>query len=278
MRRSLRPCASLASDGHHLLAIAQVLRLAGLAGEGRTIVEMGAGDGALSRALQHARSAGAFLLVDRSKQRMNRARAAGESAPMQQLCTDVAALRPEVLREAVPSEAVMVCNHLCGAALDAAIRCSLEAWVDAAAEGEAASEAAARGGLVGIVAVTCCHHSTQDDTFLGTDFLYGVCGLSADEVRQTRKWSVMAPQRERPAASRPRVLEAARLLGVSPVEASELGTCCRRLIDTARAKALERLGFTVALVHHVPFELTADNVMLLAMRSGRLAGVADKIL
>ena len=256
-----------------MLAIAQVLRLAGLAGEGRTIVEMGAGDGALSRALQHARSAGAFLLVDRSKQRMSRARAA-ESAPMQQLCTDVAALRPEVLREAVPSEAVMVSNHLCGAALDAAIRCSLDAWVDAAAEGEAASQAAARGGLAGIVAVTCCHHSCSDDTFLGTDYLCGVCGLSADEVRQTRKWSVMAPQRERPAASRPRVLEAAKLLGVSPVEATELGTCCRRLLDTARAKALERLGFTVALVHHVPFVLTADNVMLLAMRSGRLADPA----
>jgi hypothetical protein len=75
----------------------------------------------------------------------------------------------------------------------------------------------------------------------------------------------MAPRRERAADSRPRVLDTARLLGLSPADAAELGARCRCLLDSARARFLGRRGFKVGLVSHVPFAHTADNVMLLCV-------------
>ena len=88
-------------------ALASTLRRAGLASHQRTIVEFGSGDGALSRSLRLAGAAGSFLLVDRSKKRMQRA-AAGEpewadGVTMRHLCTDIlGALEPEALREEAP--------------------------------------------------------------------------------------------------------------------------------------------------------------------------------
>ena len=58
----------------------------------------------------------------------------------------------------------------------------------------------------------------------------------------------------------------AERLGVSPAEAAQLGLHCRQLIDTARLLHLQRLGFEVSLVEHVDFRVTADNVMLCAVR------------
>ena len=251
-------------------AIAHILRQTGLAGPRRTIVEFGSGDGALSRSLRSAGAARDFLLVDRSKQRMNRAEKADDAenveggGGMKRLLVDLKALKPEVLRDAGPSdECVVVSNHLCGGALDAAVRCALDAWP------------AGGGQCAGIVAVTCCHHACTDDTFLGTEFLRETCGFSPSEIPLIRTWSLMAPRRERPAATRPRVTEAAKQLGVSPAEASELGTVCRVLLDSARARHLQSVGFSVRLVHHVPFELTADNVMLIATRQPQAPGGAQ---
>ena len=248
-------------------AIADVLRRAGLASADRTLVEFGSGDGSLSRSLQSAGVAGRSLLVDRNKQRMSRAGMADTlSASTRQVCADVASLRPEALREEVPDECVVVSNHLCGSALDMALRCALDAWPQEALAAATPRDDGGRSRLVGIAAVTCCHHSCNDMTFLGTDFLRETCGLSAADLVLTRKWSLMAPRRERPAEIRSRVLEAARTLGVTPSEAAQLGACCRALMDSARAVHLRQRGFAVCLVNHVPFELTADNVMLLATR------------
>ena len=254
------PSAPMADDERlqqQRSAIAEIVKKMGLSGHDKTVVEFGSGDGALSRTLYGAGVAGTFVLVDRSKQRLNRA---STNDGIVMLCADVATLRPEALREAVSGECVVVSNHLCGAALDAALRCALDAWKYPAAHEDA------QGGLAGIVAVTCCHHACADASFLGTAFLRDVCGLSAPDRAFARKWSLMAPRRERAAHVRPRVLEAATLLGIAPAEAAHLGACCRALMDSARASYLESCGFTVALVHHVPQTLTADNVMLLATR------------
>ena len=57
----------------------------------------------------------------------------------------------------------------------------------------------------------------------------------------------------------------ARRLGVAPAEAAQLGLRCRRLMDSARLLHLRGHGFDVALVEHVDFRVTADNVMLSAV-------------
>ena len=249
------------------LAIAGVLKRSGLAGPSTTFVEFGAGDGSLSRTLWAGGLGSSFVLIDKNQAKVSRTTAAVAGSHADGFrptvcCADVGALRADELRCAVSAgECVALSNHLCGCALDQALFCSLRAWVDGKAEGAAAPSCA----LGGIVAVTCCHHACTRETYLGADFLRAA-GLGAADFDLLRKWSRMAPRRERPAATRPRVVEVAKALGVSASEAAELGTRCRVLLDTGRAHYLQEQGFDVSLVQHVPFALTADHVMLVAVR------------
>ena len=269
-------------------AIAHVMKQANLARPQASVVEFGAGNGELSRALWAAGVAARSVLVDRSKSRMARAVAAGSSArscceadaaepadpnvsapasaptaaagavaggrfvPVQ-LCVDVLDLQAERLRAAAPGETVLLSNHMCGSALDVAVSCALAAY----AGGEL---------LLGVVAATCCHHLCDWNAYVGQAFFREV-GLGAPfDFDNIRRWSRLAPRREKPSASRSKGLEAAQKLGILPDEAAELGLRCRQLLDTGRARHLEARGFSVALVRHVPFTLTADNLMILAVR------------
>lgn len=253
-------------------AIADALRRSGLADAAHmTIVEFGAGDGALSRTLSARGIASKFLLIDKNKRRIGRA-LEGTEAAMQQLCADIGILEPETLRAAAPDDTVVVvCNHLCGGALDDAIRCALAAW-DRPREGGiggggSSSDAFGGSQLAGVVSVTCCHHNCSCTTLLGSQqFLRDVCGLTDGELELARDWSRMAPRREKPAESRPRLVDMAQQLCISPDDAADLGMRCRVLLDSARALHLQQRGFSVALVHHVPNTLTADNLMILASR------------
>jgi hypothetical protein len=252
-------------------AIADALRRSGLADAAHmTIVEFGAGDGALSRTLSARGIASKFLLIDKNKRRIGRA-LEGTEAAMQQLCADIGILEPETLRAAAPDDTVVVvCNHLCGGALDDAIRCALAAW-DSPREGGigggGSSDAFGGSQLAGVVSVTCCHHNCSCTTLLGSQqFLRDVCGLTDGELELARDWSRMAPRREKPAESRPRLVDMAQQLCISPDDAADLGMRCRVLLDSARALHLQQRGFSVALVHHVPNTLTADNLMILASR------------
>lgn len=253
---------------HQRLAIARIMKRAGLAG--RTVVEFGCGDGSLSRTLFRTGTASSFLLIDRNR-KLERAASSEDGFTPSQLVVDVAALQPSQLRSAVNEEtsesAVMLSNHMCGAALDSAILCALNAWQDQTDGGEAAATGDGAASLAGIVAVTCCHHACSPFSFLGRDFLREA-GLSAADFDTVCKWSRMAPRRERSPASRPRVVKTAQQLGLTPHEAAQLGSRCRQLMDSCRARFLEQRGFSVSLVHHVGLSLTADNVMILATRQG----------
>jgi hypothetical protein len=248
------------------MAIADVLKPLGMRGSRRTVIEFGAGDGALSRTLWRTGSGSAFVLIDKSKPKMDRlADSQRDGFQPSQLCADVGALQPHVLRDAVAdtSECVVLSNHMCGCALDQAVHCALHAFLS---DGEQLPEAATTSAyIVGIVAVTCCHHACTRETFLGREFL-GDAGLNNADFELVRRWTRMAPRRERPAATRLRVVETAKELGITIDDAAELGSRCRQLMDSGRAHFLEQHGFDVVLANHVPFALTADNVMLLAMR------------
>ena len=167
------------------VAIAGIMKRSGLAGH--TIVEFGAGDGALSRTLWSTGVGMSFVLVDKSKKRMER-EAMPEGFEPARLCVDVDALDPEMLREAVGSQRrdgisstrnVLLSNHLCGAALDTSIRCALSAW-QSEAQRAPADGVDQRGRtrdrdsseeLAGVVAVTCCHHACAFESFLGREYL-----------------------------------------------------------------------------------------------------------
>ena len=228
-----------------------------------TVVEFGAGEGALSHALWRAGTASKYVVVDRSRNKLARmARsAAAEGFPSEQLCIDVADLLPEALRNVVPTElSIVLANHMCGSALDTAISCAASAWHD-----DVTATLQPQQLLEGIVAVTCCHHGCTWASYLGRDFFHEV-GLSALEFASILQWSRLAPRRNKKASTRERVMDTAAELGITSDQAAELGTRCRQLLDTGRAHYLQQRGFHVVLVHHVDFSLTADNVMLLASR------------
>ena len=226
-------------------AILQLMTRAKLAdaadAERRCIVEFGAGEGALSQTLWQAGVAKNFVLVDRSKRRMRRAGTELMGFAPQQLCMDVGDLEPAALRRAVPGECVVLSNHMCGSALDLSVQC-------ATADSTALP--------VGIVAVTCCHHICTWETYLGRD-LFRDAGLGKSDFESMRRWSRMAPRRDKPPATRQRVVETAEELGLTLDQCVELGSLCRQLLDTGRARQLERHGFSVALIRHVPFTLSA---------------------
>ena len=247
------------------IAIAGIIKRFGLAGN--TVIEFGAGDGALSRTLWSTGAALSFVLVDKSKKRMEHAPTPDGFDPAQ-LCVDVDVLDPATLRTAVDGcrdgtaltrDCVLLSNHLCGAALDSSIRCALSAWQSETQPGDSSD------ALAGVVAVTCCHHACAFGSFLGREYL-AEAGLSAADFEAICRWSRLAPRRERPASSRPRVVEMAQQLGCTPDEAAELGMRCRHLMDSCRARYLAAHGFDVSLVHHVGVELTGDNVMILCTR------------
>ena len=265
-------------------AIVGVLKQTGLGSTSNehTVIEFGAGDGKLSRAIFQNGIGKHFVLVDKSQQRLDRTQRASngtdEFEPTQ-LCADVGTLRPDELRAVAQKGpatdgCIALSNHMCGAALDQAVVCSLAAW-DPRGQADAASGAATPAqALCGMVAVTCCHHVCTRDTFLGMRFLREV-GLEAD-FELIRQWSRMAPRRERAATSRPKVVETAQRLGITPDEAAELGSRCRQLMDTGRARFLEQQGFKVSLVHHVPFTLTADHVALVAVNVSGMDGASEQ--
>ena len=116
-------------------AIASVLHESGIAGSkhSRTVVEFGAGDGELSRALFKHGIGAHFVLIDKSRSRLERHKDKDGFAPVH-LCADVGSLRPEELRYAAATgygkdrPCVAVSNHMCGAALDQAVCCALDTW------------------------------------------------------------------------------------------------------------------------------------------------------
>jgi len=174
------------------------------------------------------------------------------------VCADVTVMGSEFLRNTVPvGTCVGLANHLCGDALDCAIRATVEAWPG----GE-------NGTLSAFLAATCCHHKISWDKFIGRS-QFVAWGFGRDHFEQVRRWSRLAPRRSRESSTRARVVEEAELLGISPAEAASLGVSCRILLDRARMNFLAKIGFETRLLHHVPFDATADNVLLVAVAPRR---------
>ena len=258
-------CAPLSSKARHKLQVAgfvEQLRRADLLGTTSAVVDFGAGYGALSRAVWRAgRRAGhdrrtKYLLVDT---RPDREVSSSWAVAHEWLSCDVHDLHVgDLRRSAACGACVALANHLCGGALDTAMRRALEVW-----------GGPDNGGgvhVAAILAATCCHHHTGWVGFLGRH-IFVEWGLTEPDFERIRSWSRLAPRRTEPDGGRARVLDVSARLGISVAEAGELGARCRQLMDTARALCLARRGFHVSLVQHADFAATADNVMIRAVAS-----------
>jgi len=260
----------LSSEMRHDLqheGIVEQLRGGGLLSRELTVVDFGAGDGGLCRSVAGAAGGGSFVLVDRSR----RPTMPATGIDVSWLCADVSALSAvELERAAADGQCVVVSNHLCGEGLDLAVERSVEAFHATAATAAAAAAAAATvtavapRRLLGVMAATCCHDQCRWGSFLGQRAL-AEWGFGARDFELLCQWSRMAPRRGKADDGRERVVREAQRLGVTPTEAAQLGLHCRRLMDSARLQRLRHLGFEVALVEHVDFRVTADNVMISAI-------------
>lgn len=231
-------------------AYAHVLSGLGLLDDAQTVfVDLGAGSGLVSKEIHAAlpRSGARFVLVDqRNKTPPNSA--------MCQLCADILSLdSTEQLRVAAHplwqsgAPLVVVANHLCGSALDH----SIELF-------------AKERGLVGFCAATCCHDKAHWSSYCNQHFMASL-GIGELEFRQLCTWSALAPRRNKRPAERARVCEVARELRMTDLaKCEQLGVACRLIIDTGRRLRLEALGMRSHLRHHVPFRITADNVLIVA--------------
>lgn len=238
--------------------IVEQMRGGGLLSPRLTMIDFGAGDGGLCRCVACAvGSGGRFLLVDRNR----RSSFPAVGVDVQWLCADVASLPAVDLQRAASGECVVVSNHLCGKALDLAVQRAVDAF-----------HTTTPSRLLGVMAATCCHDQCSWDSFLGRPS-FVEWGFSAADFELICQWSRMAPRRGKPDHTRDRVVREAQRLGVAPAEAAQLGLHCRRLMDSARLLRLQQHGFDVALVEHVDFRVTADNVMLRALLHGRQAGL-----
>ena len=159
---------------------------------------LGAGSGRL-RAVHAAAGGGACVLIDRKE----RSGAGGEG--FERLCVDVASLTADDIVRATrggtltAGGCVVVSNHLCGAALDVALRRAVEAW-------HLPDPAARR--LVGVLAATCCHDQCTWETYAGR-VVFGAWGLGDLEFGLACRWSRLAPRRGKDDATRERVVQEA---------------------------------------------------------------------
>jgi hypothetical protein len=195
---------------------------------------------------------GSFVLVDRRQK-------VPPHPEMCQLCIEIGSLRSAAeLRAAAPVAAwparapiVVFANHLCGSALDR----SIELFV-------AGSGA---GALAGFLAATCCHDQAVWAEYCNQPFFIAR-GIGGFEFDQLAAWASLAPRRGKAPAERSRVRQAAAVLGRPLDECEQLGLAARLLIDSGRARRLEGagLGLRAALRRHVPFNVTADNVLIVA--------------
>lgn len=234
-------------------AYAAVLVELGVLDDERNVyVDLGAGSGLVSAEIRAAlprAGGGQFILVDQ------RDKPPPDDA-MCRLCADIATLGSAAeLRRAAhaawPSGApvVVVANHLCGGALDR----SIELFA-----GERA--------LAAFCAATCCHDKAGWATYCNREFVLAL-GLGEAEFGQLCAWSALAPRRNKPPDERARVRDAARALRAASLDECErLGGACRLIIDTGRRLRLEAGGLATHLRCHVPFEVTADNVLIVASR------------
>lgn len=230
--------------------IVEQMRSGGLISPELTFVDFGAGDGGLCRCVACAAGGGRYVLVDRSR----RPTMPTVGIEVNWLRTDVSTLLAPDLQRAARGECVVLSNHLCGSALDLAVGRSVDGL-----------HLTSPARLLGVMAATCCHDQCTWESFLGRR-AFAEWGFSAEDFRLLCHWSRLAPRRNKPDHTRERVVREAERLGVTCAEAAQLGLHCRQLIDTARLLHLQRHGFEVSLVEHVDFRVTADNVMLCAVR------------
>lgn len=175
-------------------------------------------------------------------------------------------------------------KHLCGAATDFAIRCSIHGNNVAQANGNGPK-------TIAIIIALCCHHRCEWKHLIGKEFFieneisvrefiiitkmvgWAICGTGMsrarrNEIEKKRNDASLTisndtnttvqingdADRQQPSTKRDRH------------ERKSIGQKCKRLIDYARIRYLEQNGFQCSLKKYVSSDITLENICLVAIQ------------
>ncbi|KAK9458970.1 methyltransferase TRM13-domain-containing protein [Lipomyces oligophaga] len=258
-------------------------------------VEFGAGRGELSRYLHqvliianHQRLSvnPSFLLVDRAGTRMKLdSKIAKDAAELDSSCRhpnvrrfkvdikDLALYKDacfEMNPENTGSGLVAISKHLCGAATDLTIQCL-------------ANYSSSDRNVIpvsGILIALCCRHRCTFSTFPRSyvESLRPITSRGFEILTKMTSWAVCGRRQDsrpdqcdhvherdaplNPTTEQDKYLHPSKL----PIEEREIiGIKARQIIDYARARHLQSLGFKVELVRYVDQSVSSENICLIAV-------------
>lgn len=246
-------------------------------------VEFGAGKGQLSYWLAQAITNypnSNVLLIDRATVRHKKDNKLDESHAVQRIRADIADfdISKHSLIQA-SKKIVGLGKHLCGAATDFAIKCTIHG--NNVADKNVAT---INPKTVAIIIALCCHHRCEWKHFVGKEF-FRQNGVSVREfviITKMVGWAICGTGMSR---ERRKQIEEQKLAGnwEEPItsnddveitkrdrhERKEIGQKCKRLIDFARICYMEQHGFKCSLKRYVSSDITLENICLVAIHENQ---------
>lgn len=243
-------------------------------------VEYGAGRGQVSYWLAKAITNypnSNVLLIDRASVRYKKDNQLDESHAVQRIRADIADF--DISKHSLiqsSKKIVGLGKHLCGAATDFAIQCSIHG-------NDVAEMSAKEPKTVAIIIALCCHHRCDWKHFVGKEF-FRQNGISAKEFAIITKmvgWAICGTGMSR---ERRKEIEERKLAGNVQVlaraiepdspkrdrhERKEIGQRCKRLIDFARICYLEQHKYKCSLKRYVSSDITLENICLVAIHENQ---------
>lgn len=238
-------------------------------------VEYGAGKGQvaywLAKAITNYPNSN-VLLIDRASLRHKKDNKLDDSHAVHRIRADIADFDISALDLIQNSKKIVgIGKHLCGAATDFAIQCSINGN-NAVRDGDNAPKTKA------IVIALCCHHRCEWKHLVGKEFFiendvtpkefaiitkivgWAICGTGMSREKRKEMEEKHANDghteneiKEENPGKRDRH------------ERKEIGQKCKRLIDYARICYMEQNGFKCSLKQYVSSDITLENICLVAI-------------
>lgn len=248
-----------------------------LFGDHISYVEYGAGKGQVSywlaKAIAHYPNSN-VLLIDRASMRHKKDNKLDESHAVQRIRADIADFdlsKHELIQKS--NGIVGIGKHLCGAATDFAIQCSING-------NRAAAETGNGPNTMALIIALCCHHRCEWKHFVGKDFFienevsprefaiitkmvgWAICGTGMSRERRKQmdeqKFSEITERRNQSDDDQ-------NFTKRDQHQRKEIGQKCKRLIDFARICYMEKNGFKCSLKRYVNSDITLENICLVAI-------------
>lgn len=244
-------------------------------------VEYGAGKGQVSYWLAQAITNypnSNVLLIDRANLRHKKDNKLDETHAVQRIRADIADFDISAHSLIQKSNKIVgLGKHLCGAATDFAIRCTIHG-------NNAVCKSGTGPKTIAMLIALCCHHRCEWKYLVGREFFiqnnvtemeftimtkmvgWAICGtgLSREKRKEMdekklneHSMQITTEENENTNVNTKR----------NRHERKEIGQKCKRLIDFARICYLEQNGFKCSLKRYVSSDITLENICLVALQS-----------